>query len=105
MQYILMIRVMIWIDGDNLLGQLIISLYQTRHAGLGERQPAIPDREDRGDGHGGRVLPAHGHPLPRLQANPTKSYGRNSAFQVCIILFKQAEGSLKNLASIGSLKT
>ena len=57
---------MIWIDGDNLLGQLIISLCQTGHAGLGERQPAIPDREDRGDGHGGRVLPAHGHPLPRL---------------------------------------
>ena len=71
---------MIWIDGDNLLGQLIISLRQTGHAGLGERQPAIPDRKDRGDGHGGRVLPAHGHPLPRLQTSPKKSFGRYLTF-------------------------
>ena len=101
---------MIWIDGDNLLGQLIISLCQTGHAGLGERQPAIPDREDRGDGHGGRLLPAHGHPLPRSESNPKKSFGKYLAFQVGIILFKEAEGKdsiyiHKKLASIGSLKT
>ena len=40
---------------------------QARHAGLGEREPAVSDWEDRGDGNRGSLLPAHGHSLPRFE--------------------------------------